>query len=300
MSVVRWPTLVVEFMITAWFGGRQAFAEDLSFTLDEPTRQRCLAVLEAGIAGDEFWPAMHAAEALTLAGRAAEVRERLGPLLGREADDQRRCGLARELARAGDTAQIAVLAGILAGNAPHGHVHAAESLFKLGAVGDEAALRRHCEQTDRPTLRAMAAAALARSDDSVALGAVRDMLRDDEQQVFRLAAWVLGAAGGPADIEPLRSRLADATEEQSRAFVEHALAVLGDREGRAAVARNLDSADPQVRALAALAAGEARACETAARLGQMLDDPGLDVRIRAAQALLLLGQAKLERASSGR
>jgi HEAT repeat protein len=55
-----------------------------------------------------------------------------------------------------------------------------------------------------------------------------------------------------------------------------------------------------VRALAALAAGEARACETAARLGQMLDDPGLDVRIRAAQALLLLGQAKLERASSGR
>lgn len=295
MPMVQQPTVPVMIpallLTAAGFGRSPCRADDAAFTLDEPTRQQCLAVLEAGLAGDEFWPAMHAAEALTLSGRAATVREHLGPLLDQEPDDQRRCGLARELVRAGDPAGIALLAGILAGATPHGHTHAAESLFKIDAVGDEAALRRHMEQTDRPPLRIMAAAALARSGDSTALEAVHEMLREDDPQIFRLAAWVLGVVGGPADIEPLRSRLTKAADEQTRAFVQHALARLGDRDGRAAVALNLDSADPQVRPLAALAAGESRACETAARLRTMLDDPWLDARIRAAHALLLLGQA---------
>ncbi len=41
--------------------------------LDPPLRARCLALLREGLASDEFWPAMHAAEALTLAGQGEEV-----------------------------------------------------------------------------------------------------------------------------------------------------------------------------------------------------------------------------------
>src|SRR5690242_10317620 len=74
--------------------------------LDEAARARCLAVLRAGLGSDEFWPAMHAAEALTLEGLGAEVRASLAARLPGETDDQRRCGLARELVRAGDLAPV--------------------------------------------------------------------------------------------------------------------------------------------------------------------------------------------------
>jgi sialidase-1 len=284
----RFSSLVLLAVSTVTGYGGPTRADEAAFTLDEPTRRRCLAVLEAGIASDEFWPAMHAAEALTHAGQEAAVRERLGPLLEREGDDQRRCGLARELVRAGDSARLAVLAEIVAGAAPHGHTHAAESLFKLGEEGDEAALRRHLAQTERPEVRLMAAAALARRGDSAAREVLRGMLPVDDPKTFRVAAWALGTVGDQDDIEPLRARLAAAADELSRAYVEHALACLGDEAGLKAVTRNLTSADPQVRTYAAEAAGKARAVETAGRLTDMLGDPWLDARIRAAHALLLL------------
>ena len=77
-------------------------AERPKLELDEATHKRSLAVLREGLRGSEFWPAMHAAEGLTLGGHGAEVIEFLKPKLGAETDDQKRCGLARELARAGD------------------------------------------------------------------------------------------------------------------------------------------------------------------------------------------------------
>lgn len=292
MALARQLTLLAALVIAGWLGGGRRSAADVApFTIDEPTQRRCLTVLETGIASDEFWPAMHAAEALTLAGQAAKVQERLAPLMERETDDQRRCGLARELMRSGDTARIAVLAGILAGEAPSGHVHAAESLYKLGELGDESALRRHFEQKSQPQLRVMAAAALARRGDPGALQVIREAVGESDPQVFRIAAWALGVVGGKEDIEPLRARLGRSTDELARAFVEHALAMLGDPSGLDAVARNLDSADSQVRTLAALCAGEAQAFGSAGRLVKMLDDPFPDARIRAAQSLLLLGQA---------
>lgn len=272
-------------------GGRSAVADEPSFVLDEPLRRRCLAVLEAGLASDEFWPAMHAAEGLTSVGQQAVVRERLGPRLGREADDQRRCGVARELVRAGEPDHIAVVAAILAGDAPHGQMHAAESLFKLGEWGDEAALRRHLAVAERPQVRVMAAAALARRGDRAALESLRGLLCDEDPHVSRLAAWALGTVGDQTDIEALRDRLGRAPDDLSRAFVQHALARLGDPAGRAAVARNLESAAAQVRAYAAQAAGEIRAVATADLLARMLEDPDLDARVRAAHALLLLDHA---------
>ena len=66
--------------------------------LDGATRERCLAVLRSGLASDEFWPSMHAAEALSLDGHGAEVRAALGPKL---ATEKRRSAALRARPRAG-------------------------------------------------------------------------------------------------------------------------------------------------------------------------------------------------------
>ena len=84
--------------------------------LSEETRAKCLAVLRAGLRSDEFWPAIHAAEGLTLGGHGEEVRAFLTSQLAWEKDDQRRCGISRELVRAGDRARADVMLDILAGD----------------------------------------------------------------------------------------------------------------------------------------------------------------------------------------
>ena len=107
-----------------------------SVELAPDLRSRCLRILREGLQSDAFWPAMHAAEALSDSGFGAEVREQLWPRLPEEQDDQRRCGLAREIVRSGDRRALPTLFGVLAKDDPYGHTHAAESLYKIADVGD--------------------------------------------------------------------------------------------------------------------------------------------------------------------
>ena len=134
--------------------------------LDNATRQKCLSVLRTGMRSAEFWPSIHAAEGLTLGGQGEEVIAFLRPLLEGPYDDQQRCGLARELVRAGDREPAGIMLKILAGEDTFGHVHAAESLYKVGELGDGKALRKAFEQTQNPRLRLMAAAALGEAGNS--------------------------------------------------------------------------------------------------------------------------------------
>jgi sialidase-1 len=257
----------------------------------EAIREQALAILRAGLqARDEanFWPAMHAAEGLTLAGHGCEVRKALEPWLATETDARRRCGLARELIRAGDLSKVGDLARILTSPDSYGHIHAAESLFKVGEVGDAAAIERAFAQQENIKLRLMAAAALGRSGAAKPREAIREALRGSDADGMMLAGWILGQIGGDADIEPIRSRLTDAPTPLVRAYLEHALAMLGDAEGLAALDRNLGSTDDAIRTAAANMAGEARARATVPALVKLLDDRVPDIRIRAAQSLLML------------
>ncbi len=264
--------------------------------LDPETRQRCMRVLDEGMRADDFWPAIHAAEALTLAGQGEVVRTFLEPKLSAETDDQKRCGLARELVRAGIPQQSLVMMNVLSGADPHGHVHAAESLYKVGWVGDSAPLQRAFDESDNVRLRLMAAAALAKhgqgSVKTEAFTFLRENLRNEsDPDVFRLSAWVLGRIGEDSDCDLIRSRLDDANDDALvHAFLEHALAALGDSQGRQALLRNLESRDPAIRTYAAVFAGESGITQAAPLLIRQIDDENLDARIRAAQALLLLTQ----------
>lgn len=264
-------------------------AEDSKrITLDAATREKCLQVLRSGLRGEDFWPAIHAAEGLTLGGHGREVIEFLTPKVKTDSDDQHRCGLAREIARAGDRSTIRVMQDILARDNKYGHVHAAESLFKVFEIGDGPAMRRAFAQNDNMKLKLMAAGALARRGDAPALQTLRELLGTDDPTDRSIAAWVLGQIGDRSDIERLTKQMARCPDAISRANFEHALAIIGDEAGLKALERNLSSEDNAIRTYAATFAGDARAINTAPRLKVMLEDPFPDARIRAAQSLLVL------------
>jgi sialidase-1 len=251
-------------------------------------RKRYLDTLRDAIKSDQFWPSMHAAEALTLAGARDEVVTALRNRLPMERDDQRRCGLARELVRAGDRSCLPILFDILGDAHSSGRVHAAESLYKLGESGDGKQLRAAFEQTENPQLRLMAAAALAKAGHADALTRLREQLRSGDRLVRNTAAFALARLGGEPDVDPLLSALDSETDALARGILASALANLGNARGREELGRNLNSADAAVQTVSAEFVGHARCFEYRAKLIWLLDDSSLDARVRAAQSLIAL------------
>lgn len=259
--------------------------------LTDKVRENCLTVLRDGLKSDEFWPSIHAAEGLTLGGHGAEVIAHLTPKLAAEKDDQRRCGLARELVRAGERQHARILLDILAGKDPHGHVHAAESLYKVVEIGDGAALRKALADTSNIRLQMMAAAALGHCGNPEAMAFLRQQLKTAEPDIARIAGWVLGRIGDKRDIPGLTERANNAEETIQRVFYYNSLAALGDKTGMRMLENHLTSFDPATRTYGATFAGDARAIQTKKNLIRLLDDLYLDARLRAAQSLLVLASA---------
>ena len=252
---------------------------------------RCLSILREAIHAEDFRTAIHAAEALTRAGRGNDVREPFTQRLTQETDDRKRCVWSRELVRAGDRSKLEVMLEILAKPDPYAHVHAAEGLYKVGGVGDGNALRVAMGPGKDPILQIMAAGALAKHGDRGAVRLLRARLTDPDLKTGRIAAWVLGRIGGPSDIPALRQGVRRSDDDLTRCYFEHSLAALGDAEGLKALERNLTSGDKLVRAYAATFAGDAQAVSLAPKLIPLLDDPVQDVRVRACQTLLVFDRS---------
>lgn len=260
------------------------------YRLSQETHSRCVRILRAGLKSDEFWPSIHAAEALTLAGLGDKVRSFLEPKLKSETDDQKRCGIARELVRAGDVYRDEVMLKILAARDPHGHVHAAESLYKVGRIGDGAWMRKRFNNTKNLRLKIMAAAALGKCGSTEAMRFLRTVLGHDDLELARTAAWVLARIGEKSDVPRLRKNLKRAKDDLTRTYFINALAMLGDDTGKRALLKNLSHKDAAVRTYSAVFAGEAGIVEAAKKLEGLLADSTLDIRVRAAQSLLVLAQ----------
>ncbi len=175
------PWTIIVVVICVYMGVNQSLAQTISaLALTDEVQNRSLGVLRDALQSDEFWPSIHAAEGLALAGHGQEVRELLEPKLKSEQDDQKRCGLARELVRAGDHSKASVMFDILAGEDSHGHVHAAESLYKVAMLDDGRIVRRAFVQATDPSLQLMTAAALGRGGSPAALKLLRDKLLDSD------------------------------------------------------------------------------------------------------------------------
>lgn len=259
--------------------------------LSPETEKRCLEVLREAIYSDEFWPSMHAAEALTLAGKGNEVRQIIEPKLKTEKDDQHRCGLARELVREGDRSKAAIMLQILAGKDPHGHVHACESLYKVNELG-EGILIREAMKSDNPKKAMMAAALLCRWGNPEAFKVVRKFLQDEDVSIAATAAWIIARVGDKSDIPALKANLKRTDDPFTRAYFETALAMHGDPEGLAAIKANLSSDNAAVKTYSAIFAGEAGAANLKGNLIKQLSDQNRDARIRAAQALIVLAKSE--------
>ncbi|WP_437223665.1 exo-alpha-sialidase [Planctomicrobium sp. SH661] len=259
-----------------------------AITLDAETEARCLEILRNALVGDEFWPAMHAAETLSQNGYGAEVRKRLTPRLPLETNLRQRCGLARELIRAGDDGQATVLLEVLANPDAYGHVHACESMYKVDVTGDGQLLKTAMSDQSNPVKALMAAAALAKHGDQNALKFIRANVSHPE--TGWVSAWILGSIGSKEDVASLKQTLEKTKDARQRAYYEHALALQGDSDGRAALLKNLAHEDPVVQADAAYMAGDAGIESAEDELIQLLNDAHLDVRIRAAQGLLTLAR----------
>lgn len=271
-------------ILCMWVGVRAAEP-----AVDPALRERCVALLQAGLASGEFWPAMHAAEALTQAGYEAVVLDALKARLEEQTNDQYRCGLSRERVRAGDLAPVDTFASILANKQSNGRIHAAESLYKVRAqipeFKDDAVVRSALDEGD-PVLELMAAAALFRGGDRSVLARVRRHLSSPDPKHWRIAAWVLGRLGDRSDWEGLRQLTQVEADALSRSFVWNALAQLEAPGALDQVKANLGSADNSVRTYAAQTVGDCNAKELLPLLIPLLDDEHLDARLRTAQAIL--------------
>lgn len=256
----------------------------------------CMSTLRSGLASEEFWPAMHAAEALTYAGAGSEVIAALTSRLPDEQDDQRRCGLVRELYRAGDHSHVQILFDILGNPSSKGRAHAAESLYKIGQTADKKLLREAMNQSESIPLQIMAAAALVKADDPAATDLIRRQLQSSDATTRNLSAWVIGRHGNKSDAEPITNALrkeisATPPDEMSITFLAISLASLGDSEGRTALVKQLSSSNPSAKAMAAEFAGLSRTTEALEKLIELLKDSALDVRIRSAQSIIALSKA---------
>jgi sialidase-1 len=259
--------------------------------LSPELQDRCLDTLRRALGAiaespDSFWPAMHAAEGLTLAGHGREVIALLSGRLPHEADPQRRCGLAREIVRAGDRRPLPLLFETLADRQSAGRVHAAESLYKIAELGDGKLLRAALAEPGDPRLKLMAAAALGRGGNRAALDVPREALRASDHETRKIGVWVIGLLGGAGDVAAVESLAEKETDELTRAFAVHALACLDADRARSALRANLSSKTPAVRAYAAEFSGYSRMVDVRPRLIELLADDTTDVRVRAAQSLV--------------
>lgn len=252
---------------------------------DLALRVEAVEVLRSGLKCGEFWPSMHAAEGMTRAGLAQDVKTALLPQWATETDDQRRCGLARELVRAGADEPSRVFVDILRDPESNGHTHACESLFKIGRIGDRKEVFQAMLRGD-PVLEIMAAAALVLDGDPRPLARVRAHVSHPDVRVRRTAVWVLGQLGNRRDLPALRALAAAESDRLARAFCWNAMALLGDEEARPIVVTDLRDPDHTVRTYAAQGVGEWGGAEHLPLLREVLRDPHVDARIRAAEAIV--------------
>ena len=299
LSLLTLVPLAGQFAVSGFLSAADSAARPTAAALAPALKEQCLQIIRDGMRGEEFWPSIHAAEALTLAGHGEEVRRFLQPKLKTEKDARHRCGLARELVRAGDRAYASILLDASAGKDSYPHIHAAESLFKVGEIGDGLSLRQAAAQEEVPVLRIMAAAALARQGSLEALATIRGELQDKDDDVARIAAWALARTGDGSDCDAIRERMQPVARPDARCFFEHALAALGDRQGYEALQQNLKSDDAAIRTYAATFAAEVAGtglpiAGLPEQLVLLLKDGNIDVRVRAAQSLIQLAEPPAE------
>lgn len=250
---------------------------------------RCLAILKEGLHSDEFWPMIHASEALVDAQYAFEAIPVLKRHLAEERDLRYRAGLARALVRAGERNALTELQDILLTTNTEARVIAIEAMFRVADVADVTIVTAAMDSIHDGRIRIYAAAALALARGQNTLGVIREGLASDSPAMRYVGADVITVLGNRRDDLPVLLLNRDRTASEFEGFYTlRALAFFGDASARQELAGLLRHTDPTIRSRAVYAAAETWLVQESDYLLTLLDDPSLAVRVRAAQALLIL------------
>ena len=138
----------------------------------------------------------------------------------------------------------------------------------------------------------MAAGAITRFSDEQAMAYLKKCLVSSEPSERRLASFILADFREETDVVPLllKSLELSAGDPSGISMCHNVLAVHGNPIGVAGMKQGLASEDAGTRAMSAYFEGEAQLTSAADTLVSLLDDPDLDVRVRAAHSLLLMGK----------
>ncbi len=259
------------------------------YLLTANQHEKCMEVLREGLHSDEFWASIYAGEALVRNEYSFDVTPLFRERLAEEQDAQKRAAYASVLTRSGDTDALIELQDVLLTNDIEAQILAAQGMFRTASVADAQLLEEAMAEGNDGRLRMFAAAALALVEDANTVDFIRSNL-SSEDPINRYTAADIIPVLGTAKKDTL-SLLVQQKNEQSefeQFFTDRALAIFRHNPSRKTLAGFLDHNDPTIRARAAYAMAEAWIVEESDRLYAMLNDPARAVRVRAAQALLIL------------
>ncbi|MEP7383965.1 MAG: M56 family metallopeptidase, partial [Gemmatimonadota bacterium] len=179
----------------------------------------------------------------------AEVSKALAEALRRERDTEVREMIVWSLASGDDTAEVLGALGATLRQDADGGVRemAAWALGSLGAKESDAALVAALSDAS-PRIRSTALWAIGNVDGSTVPPAVLQAISDSSASVRRLAAWVVFQREDAAAVPALERALATEKDRSARSAFIRALGAIGGPSAPA-LARLLDSSDPEVRSL---------------------------------------------------
>jgi SSS family solute:Na+ symporter len=276
-------------------------AETADGTVTPEMRDQALAVLRETLQREPRWVKVHAAEFLIGLARRQGVADAFEVERGmHESQPEYRIGIWRVLARSAEKADqrkawIDRIKAVLADPAAPDHVHAVESLAKLGVPATDPEFRSSVERAaaEDPRAAVFANWLLAGSGDAAALAALGETLDSTDPQARFLAAYGLQwlEPDDAAIWRTLRAAVEREDDAQARIYLLSAALVLAPDESAAEpihaslveAAQNGSPADRTV-ACSALAARGGKA--DVPTLYAWLGDADPDARAAAAAALL--------------
>jgi sialidase-1 len=207
-------------------------------------------------------------------------------MLEKETDDSKRCGLAREIVRAGDKSKIKILSRILADPNSNGRGHATESLYKIEKLGNLDLLVKCAGDDEHRKVQMWSCAALVRAGHKEFLPVLRRFVSSNDPLENSLSTYILGQLGEIRQKELVKERLKEQPKSLYSFFYTAGLVYMKDECALQQLPEFFESKDETIRSLAINTAGTVNPYRFKQKAINMLKDSADNVRIRAAHALI--------------
>ena len=262
------------------------------FLLRANVHDKCTSTLREALNSDEFWPSIHAAEALIDAGYGFDAVPVLREKLDKETQPVYQAGLAKALLRGGQKEAIVILQDIILGQDEAAREEAVRGMFHIATVADTSIINDAIRSSSNPVLHIYASALLHVAEKEKKLDEVRNALTANNSALRVAASDIIPIIGSSdSDTTQLLLNLNNASSDMESFYTTRALAMLDHPGARQALVQYTRHKDPSIRERAAYALAESWLVDEIELLYALLDDPSLAVRVRAAQALLIFNDS---------